>query len=133
MSEPQNIKVRVKRLHPNNSTKKQRLNSLYLVTVSIIDRDTQQLLGRGMSRCSKHDTPNRKLGRELAYNRAVEDMKIARIGEGCGGVTSEDDEGFNKKVKKCEEGVGGKKGEGFGDIKPSDNIPSIHLEEVTYR
>lgn len=61
-----------KHLHPNNSSKEQRLGSKYATIAFVKEPNTGITLATGMSRCNKTDEINKKYGAVLARERALE-------------------------------------------------------------
>jgi len=70
---PQGHRVRVKHFHNGNSSEEFRDHKPYVTLASVLDTN-QVPVGFGVSACSKRDTPNRKLGRQIAIGRAVKDF-----------------------------------------------------------
>lgn len=67
---PEGYRLKVVHLHENNSSKEDRMNSKYVTLAAIFD-DNNNSVGTGIARCSKHDEPNRKMGFNIAVQRAA--------------------------------------------------------------
>ena len=68
------IKVVWYHLHQGNSTSRDRRNKPYMTVAHVIDRETQKIVGEGVSYCGKDDAPNRHTGLSLAVGRAFMDF-----------------------------------------------------------
>jgi len=60
-------------LHQGNSTPRERRGKPYMTVAHVIDKRYDEIVGEGVSYCSKDDAPNRHTGLSLAVGRAFMD------------------------------------------------------------
>jgi len=60
-------------LHQGNSTPRDRRGKPYMTVAHVIDKRYDEIVGEGVSYCSKDDAPNRHTGLSLAVGRAFMD------------------------------------------------------------
>jgi hypothetical protein len=66
---PEGYHLRIKHLHPGNSSRSQRHGHKYMTIAKIYDGPT--LVAKAKAQCSKQDHPSRALGREIAVGRVL--------------------------------------------------------------
>ena len=65
---PEHLFVHLQHLHNGNSTDEQRSGRQYITIAHIVDEQDKVTTAKAV--CSPRDTPNRKLGRDIAVARA---------------------------------------------------------------
>lgn len=71
---PEGMKLHVKHLFPENSSRKQRHGSKYLTVAKVVKKDSQDnevIMSVGYAKCNRGDVPRRKMGYSIAVGRAL--------------------------------------------------------------
>jgi hypothetical protein len=67
---PEGCRVKVFHLTPKNSSRRQRKGNQW-VTIATVVNGEDQVLAKGIAQCKRGDTPNRKIGRDIAVGKAI--------------------------------------------------------------
>lgn len=70
-----NIFIRIKHLHPNNSSRRERKGAKYRTIAWALEKGTSNAVAWADAVCSKHDVPSRKRGRKIAVGRLIKKLE----------------------------------------------------------
>jgi len=81
MTVPDHLRLQVVHLHPANSSRHQRKNSVYRTIARLFDKDTDELIREASSKCSDLDIPDRKRGYQVAVGRVLQPFNRPHVTE----------------------------------------------------